>query len=117
MTVTKRAYRTSGPTIFASMLSVLGMSLDDAAALLGCSRDQAAGMSSGRCKVTRQDLSRLRLIYTEMSAGRMDGFHSGAEVAAAALWALRGSDDLPGVVYARSSRRGMKLKRKTLEPA
>lgn len=117
MTVTKRAYRTSGPTIFASMLSVLGMSLDDAAALLGCSRDQAAGMSSGRCKVTRQDLSRLRLIYTEMSAGRMDGFHSGAEVAAAALWALRGTDDLPGVVYARSSRRGMKLKRKTLEPA
>lgn len=116
-TTTKRAYRTSGPTVFASMLAALGMTLDDASALLGCSRDQAAGMSSGRYKVTRQDLTRLRLVYTAMSSGRIGGFHAGAEAAAQALWVLRGTDELPGVVDARPARRGMKLKRKTPEPA
>lgn len=99
-------------TVFSAMLSALGMTLDDAAALLGCSRDTVASMSNGRRSVTRQDLTRLRLVYTEMSAGRIKGFHSGAVIAAQAMWALRGTDDLPGVVDARSGRRGMKLKRK-----
>jgi hypothetical protein len=104
-------------TIFSAMLSALGMTLDDAAALLGCSRDAVASMSNGRRSVTRQDLKRFRMIYAEMSAGRIGGFHAGAEAAAKALWVLRGTDELPGVVDARSNRRGQKLKRKTPEPA
>ncbi|MCK5931006.1 MAG: hypothetical protein KAG89_02455 [Fulvimarina manganoxydans] len=104
-------------TVFSSMLGVLGMSLDDAALLLGCSKAQVASMSSGRSAVTRQDLKRLRTIYAKISAGETTGFHAGAEKASQALWALRGTDDLPGVVNARPTRRGMKYRRKDADTA
>ncbi len=101
-------------TVFSAMLGVLGMSISDAAALLGCSEAHAASMSSGRAKLSRQDLRRLRLIYSEISAGRAERFHAGAVMASHALRALRGTDDIPGLVEGRPGRRGEKRKKSDL---
>lgn len=91
----------------AAIMRTLGMSIDDAAALLGRPRETLRSISSGRrpWKGADADLTRLRAIYDALSRGRVDGLHAGAADASRALRLLRGSE---GIGDQRASKRDRK---------
>ncbi|SMC32609.1 hypothetical protein SAMN06297251_10155 [Fulvimarina manganoxydans] len=89
------------------ILRTLGMSIDDAASLLGRPRETLRSISSGRrpWKHADADLTRLRAIYDALSRGRVEGLHAGAADASRALRLLRGSE---GIGEQRASKRDRK---------
>ena len=82
-------------TVFASCLSQCGLSVSQAAAILGQSEVTIRRKIQGRREMTAADAVALTRLYDLVRSGKVDGMPEGVRDASAALRILRGVDSVP----------------------